>query len=103
MSNPKHRATTTIITGTISLCFCWFFWYPVFGIFISCLSIVFAIIAVVNGRKIIKINKNEPEKLDAGVYRNGRIGYFLGIAGLIISFLYLVLSGFSTFYFKFLI
>jgi len=103
MQNPKHKALTAIIAGTLSLCICWFFWYPVFGIFISFLSIILAIIAIVYGRKIIKTYKKDPSEPKPEYYRNGKMGYYLGIIGLLISLLCFVLSLLFTLYFKFLV
>lgn len=98
----KKHTTISIISGTLSLCICWFFWYPVWGILISLISTTLAIIAIVFGNKSKKFYKQHQESLSKDIYSNAKIGFNLGIIGLIISILCFTFSLLFTFMFKFL-
>lgn len=101
MDIRKHQLISIII-GTTALSLCWFFWYPVWGIFISLFSIILAIVAIALGKNSIKTYKSQQELLKKDFYRNAKIGFNLGVAGLIISFFCFIFSILFSLYFKFL-
>jgi len=98
--NKNKNAVISIITGTASLCFCWFFWYPGWGILVSFFALALAIVAVISGKKSKKVYKNNSESFEDNQYRNAKLGFNLGVAGLIISSLCIILAIFSTIFFK---
>jgi hypothetical protein len=99
----KRSSRVSFICGLLSLMFCWFFWVPVYGILISLLTIIFAVIAISNGGRIYKQKKTSPETVDPDCLRNARYGRVLGFIGLFIGLICFVLSILFTIYFKFLI
>ncbi len=100
MLNPKHSVTTAIIAGTISLCICWFFWYPVFGILFSLISFIAAIIATISGKKTKKYYTLNTESLNKDYFRKAKLGFNLGVAGIFISFICLIMAIIFTMFYR---
>ena len=94
----KNSAVISILTGTAALCLCWFFWPHWLGIFITLIAIILAIIAIIYGKKSKKYYKQNQESLKKEYYRNAKMGFNLGVAGLIISSICFVLAILFTIY-----
>ncbi len=60
-----------------------------------------AIVAIIAGKKSKKFYKNNPESFEKNQYRNAKLGFNLGVAGIIISLFCIILAILSTIYFKF--
>jgi hypothetical protein len=103
MQHPKYRALAALIVGTLSLCICWFFWVPVFGIFICLLAIILALTAIILGKKSKKLFIQNQENSKKIYFQNANAGFYSGITGLIISVICFVLAFLFTFYFKILV
>jgi hypothetical protein len=99
----KSSSWISFFCGLISLMLCWFFWVPVFGIVITIVTTVLAVMAIIYGRKIKKQHRTSLDMVDPAHLRNARFGRVLGITGLFISVICFIMAIIFTIYFKFLI
>ena len=99
----KKISWFSFICGLISLMLCWFFWVPVFGIIITIITQILAILAIIYGRKIKKQHRSSLDMVDPAHLRNARFGRVMGIIGLFISIICFIMAILFTIYFKFLI
>jgi len=59
---------------------------------------ILGIIAIISGKKAKNFYRNNKETLPAEYNRNARLGFNLGVAGVIISFICFILAILSTVY-----
>jgi hypothetical protein len=99
----KKSSRFSFAFGLLSLVLCWFFWFPVYGIILTLLTLILSVLAIIYGRKIKKQQKNSLEMIDPACIRNAKFGRVMGAVGLFFSLICFVLSILSTIYFHFLI
>jgi hypothetical protein len=99
----KRASWFSFLSGLLSLMLCWFFWVPVFGIIITIITQILAIMAIIYGRKIKKQPHTSIDMIDPAHLRNARFGRVMGIIGLFISVICFIMAILFTIYFKFLI
>lgn len=99
----KKQGWISMLSGTLSLMFCWFFWMPYYGIGVTVLTMVLAAIAFISGRRLRKQYNRNPETISEDSQRNARYGVVMGIIGFIMSFICFVFALIITIFFTFLI
>jgi len=86
------KGVGALIFGILSLVLCWYFMIPWVGLVLNIVALVFAIIAMGNGKKAIAEFAANPGKYKQGSLGLAKVGKILGLVGLIINIIFLILA-----------
>jgi hypothetical protein len=101
--SAKKSSWFSLSFGMISLMLCWFFWVPVYGVALTILTFILAVMAIIFGRKLKKQSANSLDMVDTEYLRNAKIGRVLGYSGVFFSIICFIFAILFTVYFKYLI
>ncbi|MEI7425200.1 MAG: hypothetical protein WCK10_03725 [Candidatus Staskawiczbacteria bacterium] len=89
---PVPGAIIALVFGIISLVLCWYFWFPIVGLVLNILCLVFAIMAMGKGKKAMAEFTANPTLYKPSSFNLAKVGKILGLVGVILNGILLLVA-----------